>query len=491
MKNILKSMLSVLMAVSIFVCTIPVSALTSGNFTYEIVNGEALITSYNGTATQVTVPATIDGYSVYGVGDSAFKDNAKITKVTVSAGVKSIGASAFENCTKLATISLPATIMFFGEKAIYNTAYYNNRSNWKEKPNTGTGDGPSIGSGGNDQISWEDISAEGLEYLYLGKILVEISYKGVYAMKYGTTVIADGAFSESEANSVSLANQTATIGNNAFKNCTSLNKVNFSNNLEYIGKSAFENCTSLVNITLPEKDIQMYASAFYNTGYYNNAENWNNGVLYYNTIAIGTDENSNITEIADGTTRIIGEALRDKDAIIPASVIYISPEAFTEKENVTIYGYSGTYAQEYATTHNVKFVDLNLPVKGDVNFDGNVDRDDYRILTDIATLQQQENEDVFFVGDMDDDGAIDGIDVIILDLMLNDRPPSRLKGDADGDGDVDVNDYDLLVLISQTRAKVTDNLMFIRCDLNEDGAVDSIDAIYLDLTLKNIISLVY
>ena len=308
MKNVLKSILLILIAVSLFVCAIPVSALTSGNFTYEIVNGEALITSYNGTATQVTVPAAIDGYSVYGVGDSAFKGNAKITKVTVSAGVKSIGASAFENCTKLATISLPATIMFFGEKAIYNTAYYNNKSNWKEKPNTGTGDGPSIGSGGNDQISWEDISAEGLEYLYLGKILVEISYKGVYAMKYGTTVIADDAFSGCEANSVSLANQTATIGANAFKNCVNLHTVNFSKNLEYIGKSAFENCISLVTITLPEKDIEMYASAFYNTGYYNNADNWNNGVLYYNTIAIGTDEDTDITEIADGTTRIIGEA---------------------------------------------------------------------------------------------------------------------------------------------------------------------------------------
>ena len=45
---------------------------------------------------------------------------------------------------------------------------------------------------------------------------------------------------------------------------------------------------------------------------------------------------------------------------------------FTDKENVTIYGYSGTYAQEYASTHNIKFVDLNSLIKGDVNFDGKI-----------------------------------------------------------------------------------------------------------------------
>ena len=481
MKKIVKNILSILIAISVFVCTIPVNALSSGDFDYEIINGEAVITKYNGTATQVSVPATIDGYSVYGIDESAFKDNSTITKVTVSSGVKSVGASAFENCIGLATITLPATIMHFGENAIYNTAYYNDKSNWKEKPDD---------SSGGDTIPWEDIIASGLEYLYLGKILVKISYEGSYSIKNGTSVIADGAFAGCEANQVTLASQTATIGNNAFKDCQNLSQIRFSSNLEYIGKSAFENCTSLINITLPEKEIQMYASAFYNTGYYNNAENWNNGALYYGTMVIGVDENASKIEIAEGTTKIIAEALRDKDVVIPASVTDISPEAFTHKENVTIYGYGGTYAQEYATTYNIKFIDLNALTKGDVDFDGDIDRDDYKILSDIATLKMQENEDIFLVGDMDDDGAIDGIDVIILDLMLSDMPPSRIKGDADGDGDVDTDDYDLLVAISQTRARVTDNIMFARCDLNEDGAVDSFDALTLDLSLKNIVPLI-
>ncbi|MBQ8765535.1 MAG: leucine-rich repeat protein [Clostridia bacterium] len=490
MKKNVKKLISIILTLAVFVCTTPVFALTSGDFTYEIVNGEAIITSYTGTATQVTVPAEIDGYTVYGVGDSAFRNNTEITTVTVTSGVKAIGAAAFENCESLATITLPSTIMHFGEKAIYNTAYYNDDSNWKKNVSDSSSGGTSIGGSGNDsEMDWEDIIASNLEYLYLGKILVEASFSGAYSIKYGTTVIADGAFAGSSAVSVTLANQTATIGENAFKDCTKLTSVKLSSNLEYIGKSAFENCTSLVDITLPEKDIQMYASAFYNTGYYNNTDNWNGDVLYYNTIAIGVNEDCSLAVIQDGTTKIIAEALLDKDVLIPASVTDISPEAFTSSENVTIYGYGGSYAQEHATAYNIKFVDLNAVVKGDLDFDGDIDKTDYHILTEIAILKRQETYPEFLAGDMDDDGAIDGIDVIILDLTVNGTPPSRIKGDADGDGDVDWLDYDLLVAISQTRARVTDNIMFLRCDLNKDGTVDSYDAIILDLALNNIIAL--
>lgn len=486
MKKFMKQVISIIITVSALVCAVPVHALTSGSFDYELVDGKAVITSYNGSAKTVSVPAEIDGYAVYEIGESAFKDNSVITKVTVASGVEAIGASAFENCTKLATITLPSTIRFFGEKAIYNTAFYNNEKNWKEKVDKDSANGGS----GEDTLLWEDIVADNLDYLYLGKILVHASYSGSYAIKYGTTVIADGAFAGCEATKVSLSSQTATIGNNAFKDCSKLTTVVLFTNLQFVGKSAFENCTSLDAFQFPEKDIEMYASAFYNTKYYNESNNWDGDILCYGTKVIGINPECLVAEIPEGMTEVIGEALLDKDAIIPETVTKISSAAFTNKDGVTIYGYSGTYAEEYATINHINFVDLNGLIKGDVNFDGEIDREDYNILSNICTTREVLTDIIARAGDMDDDGAVDGIDVIILDLMLNGMPPSRLKGDADGDGDVDWHDYELLVAISQIRARVTDNVMFIRCDLNEDGAVDSYDAICLDLALKNIIPLV-
>ncbi len=478
MKKYLSLLLTIIIVICIFMCTINASALTSGYFSYEVKNGQAIITSYNNLlATRVTVPAELNGYPVYGIGEGAFKNKTRITSVTVSSGVKDIGASAFENCTSLATISLPNTIIHFGEKAIYNTAYYNDRSNWKEKI-----------TGSETNLPWEDIAADNLDYLYLGKILVEVSYSGTYAINFGTTVIADGAFAGCEANQATLASQTATIGNKAFKDCQNLTTIKFSNNLEYIGKSAFENCTSLVDIALPDKDIEMNASAFYNTGYYNNAENWDGDILYYGTKVIGIRPDCSLAEIHDGATEIVGEALLNKDVVIPASVVKISENAFTDSKNVTIYGYVNSYAQEFATVNNINFVPIYT--KGDLNKDGKLTREDYDILSNVCQTREYETEHIMAVGDIDEDGAVDAFDLIYLDLLLNNMPPSRLKGDADGDGDVDWLDYELLVAISQTRAKVTDNVMFIRCDLNEDGAVDSFDAIYLDLALKNIVPLV-
>lgn len=477
MKKAISILLSIVMFMYIFVSVMPSFALSDSDFTYEIVDEKIIITGYNGTDTAITVPAEINGISVLKIGDGAFKGNTTLTSVTVSNGIEDIGASAFENCTSLAKFSLPTTVIHIGEKAIYNTAYYNDTSHWRLKLS------PDEIVGGDGNVEWEDISAPVLQYLYLGKNLIEIELEGRYSVKAGTLVIADGAFKgNTKAIGVGLPVSIVTIGCNAFEGCTSLESVRNLNLVDYIGDGAFKDCTSLDSLNISET-VVFNSNAIYNTGYYNNPENWENGALYMGNRVVGTDLKNRETFVRDGATQIIGEALADKDAVIPASVTSIADNAFNSVENVTIFGYSGTYAETYANEKNISFIDLNALTKGDVNFDGAVDLEDYKILCSVATTQKYQSYAISVAGDMDDDGAIDGFDVIILDLMLNDMSPSRLKGDVNGDGKVDVEDYDLLVKIVSTKAKITDNVMFQRADINEDGAVDSFDAVHLDLAL--------
>lgn len=488
MKKSFMSLVSVFVILCLFICTIPAFSLTNGDFIYEIVENQAVITAYSGTASTVTVPAQIDGYSVYSIGDAAFKDNETVNAVTVSNGVKSVGASAFENCTALSNITLPESIIHIGEKAIYNTAFYNNRNNWKEKYTDSTSSGGiSIGNG-IPQISWEDIAAKNLEYLYLGKNLIEITYSGAYTLKNGTLVIADGAFSGCEADSVSFSTQLVTIGNNAFKDCKNLKAVTITENVDYIGESAFENCTSLEKISFPDKEFKVNAHSFYNTGYYNTQENWENGALYVGCHLIAS-ENKGETLVKEGTKYIIEGALGNSNAVIPATVTYIDKKAFTDTGDVTIFGYSDTFAQAYSQENNIRFVDLNSLFKGDVDFDGDVDNEDYDILCSVCTTRHYESYAISLSGDLNEDGAVDGFDLLCFDLIRNNYV-STIKGDADGDGDVDRDDYNLLVQISSSMTKVSDNFMFDRCDLNYDGAVDGFDAVYLDLALNNTIPLI-
>ncbi len=494
MKKVLSILLSIVMLLCIFTSVVPSFALENSDFTYEIIDNNAVITGYTGNDTAVTVPAQINGISVIKINDGAFKGNTTLTSVTVSNGVKDIGASAFENCISLATISLPATIIHIGERAIYNTAYYNDTSNWRLKKTQGdnsSSGGINIGSGsGGGVLDWDDISAPVLQYLYLGKNLIEVELQGKYSVKYGTLVIADGAFKGNEgAIDVGLPTSIVTIGCNAFEGCSSLESVRNLNLVDYIGDSAFKGCMALNTLDIAEETV-FNANAIYNTGYYNDADNWEKGTLYMGNRVVGTEAKKGETFVHDGATHIIGEALADKDAVIPATVISIADNAFTSTENVTIYGYSGTCAEEYANENNIRFVDLNALIKGDVNFNGILDEDDFQILCSVSALKKYEGYAISLAGDMNEDGAVDGLDAIILDLFLKDIGPSTIKGDADGDGDVDKADYDLLVNIAFCNEKIKNNYMFERCDINEDGAVDGFDALYLDLALNGLVALI-
>lgn len=485
MKKVLSILLAIVIVLCVFTSALPSFALPYNDFIYEIVDESVIITGYTGSETAVVVPSQIDGLNVEKISDNTFKDNKNITAVTVSSGVKDIGASAFENCTSLATISLPDTIIHIGEKAIYNTAYYNDKSNWKPKSSGSSSGGIQIGNG-MAQIPWEDIAAQNLDYLYLGTNLIEATYSGSYAIKSTTRVIADGAFSGCDATSVTLSNQLVTIGENAFKDCAKLKTIKFFDGLEYIGDSAFENCVSLEKIELPQKDIQMNASIFYNTGYYNNPNNWRGNVLYYNDKVIGVKENCDVVEIKDDAPEIIDGVLFEKVVIIPQSVTKIADTIFADKTNAVILGYSDSYAREYAETNQIKFIAIDSFEKCDLNFDGIIDNEDYELICQICSTQYEQNDLMTYLGDLDNDGAVDGFDAIILDLINNDMPPSRKKGDVNGDGKVDKIDYDLLISIVTTNDRVTDIIMFDRLDINEDGAVDSFDVVYLDLYLNNL-----
>lgn len=85
-------------------------------FTYEVKNGTATLTSYIGDATEVTVPAEIDGYAVTALGDSLFK-NADVTSVTLPASVTSIGWFAFYGCGALQSVTLSKAVTTIGYAA--------------------------------------------------------------------------------------------------------------------------------------------------------------------------------------------------------------------------------------------------------------------------------------------------------------------------------------------------------------------------------------
>lgn len=455
MKKIISVFLSVIIVLS--VCSFSAFSLVSGKYSYIVENGKAVITGYSGTESVLSVPNTLSGYSVFAIGNGAFRNNKYLTSITIPEGVCEIRADAFNSCTALSKISLPSTILRFGENAIKNTAYYNNKSNWTIRPDDLGGSGGITIGGGQDTIPWEFIKASKLKYLYLGTVLVECFVEGSYSVKYETTVIADGAFSGEGFKECNLSSKTVTVGARAFKDCNSLSKVTFN-----------DKC-------------KIYDDAFLNTAIYNNKLNWKNDFLVIGTRAVASEKNAEELVAGEGITAILSGTIGTRNVYVSESVEYIDIDAFSGKSSV-IYGFGGSYAESFANENGFKFVDLNDILLGDMDFDGTLTSNDYAIYYAYVTCSCKMTKYEEMAGDLNADGAFDAFDVIYLQLLINDKT-ATVKGDVNGDGKINGNDYAYLLAVVNCGCQGIGENFLKRSDLNGDGTVDAFDVIYLDLYL--------
>lgn len=89
----------------------------SGDFTYTVANGEATITKYSGTATELTIPTTLGTFPVVNLGVSSFAYNKNLETIHFNNNLKTITGAAFEACTKLKEIDIPESVTFIGTNA--------------------------------------------------------------------------------------------------------------------------------------------------------------------------------------------------------------------------------------------------------------------------------------------------------------------------------------------------------------------------------------
>ena len=79
----------------LFVCVAAMAtkadaAYVSGDWEYTLSEGNAVISAYNGSATNVTIPDEIDGLSVVGVGNKVFQNNYDLVSIILPGNLRSI-----------------------------------------------------------------------------------------------------------------------------------------------------------------------------------------------------------------------------------------------------------------------------------------------------------------------------------------------------------------------------------------------------------------
>lgn len=144
------------------------------------------------------------------IGQYAFRDNTKVTKIELPNSVLTIRDNAFYGCNRLQQIELPDTINYIGQYAFQNCSS-------------------------------------------LTSIKIPANVTQIY---YGTFQYC------SNLETVEMHNNITDISSQAFYYCRRLKNVNFSNSLQRIESSAFYNC-GFTEIELPESVYYLGSNVFY------------------------------------------------------------------------------------------------------------------------------------------------------------------------------------------------------------------------------------
>lgn len=233
------------------------SALSNGDFTYEInENGTAVtITAYTGSDTTVTVPDTIDGLPVTVIGERAFENLTTMTQVVFPNGLQIIDTAAFYGCTALTSVDFPDSLQRIAEQAFYNCYKL---STIDIGPYT-----YDIGYQAFTMTTWLNDAEWGP--LYLGRVLY--TYNGgmftdtEVIIKDGTAAIAPFAFqNRDKLVSVQIPVGLRTIGAMAFLNCNALAEIRIPPSVQSIGSGAFLNASSATVYGVRGSVTENYAS---------------------------------------------------------------------------------------------------------------------------------------------------------------------------------------------------------------------------------------
>ncbi len=216
----------------------------SGDFTYTYSDTEATITKYNGSASDLAVPARLGEYDVTAIGDNAFADCTTLVNVTLPEGVTFIGYRAFSGCTNLASLTLPESLETMESEMIYGTSVSAITIPKNVTKGYDGSYGAIYGAGNLKTIEFED---------------------GIRTIPDKICQWYEKGNIESNITSVILPESVEKIGERALLGCKSIVSINLPSGLKNIGYQAFYGCTDLAALTLPESLETMGSEMLYGT----------------------------------------------------------------------------------------------------------------------------------------------------------------------------------------------------------------------------------
>ena len=371
---------------------------TQDGLKYGIADGEVTIKGFTEDLPgKLVIPATIEGYPVTTIRESAFNECTFLTSVTIPDSATTIGDRAFSYCNALTMIVIPDSITTVEKGAflgcyqlddIYYAGSEEDRLNmtiadWNSDLTNATWHYDCLVQGG---LMYEIADGEATVTGYTDDLPADLVIPSTIE-GYPVTTIREGAFAScasltsvtipdsvtsigvsafmwcesltsviipdsvttiegtvfyqcSSLTEIFIPDSITSLGERAFCGCSSLTSITLPDSVTVIGSTVFYDCSSLTSIILPDSITSIGAQAFDETAYFMNADNRDNGALYIGNHLINLDPSSSGEYvIRDGTKTIAGEAFAYchnlTSVVIPDDVTTIGAGAFTSCYNLT------------------------------------------------------------------------------------------------------------------------------------------------------------
>ena len=314
--------------------------LTEVVFQDGMVNIPEFILNGASSVKEITIPD-----SVTSIGNSAFKQLGQLKNVTLPKNLTTIGQNVFYDCSSLSSITFPETLTTLGSNSFHTC----NRLTEVTVPKSVT----TIDTDVYDQSPFT--ACENLTKVVFEDGIVEIP-----------EFMLNGASSVKE---ITIPDSVTTIGNSAFKKLDQLENITLPKNLTTIKKNAFYECSSISSVTFPETLTTLGSNSFHACKYLTEV------TLPKSLTTIDTDvydqspfvacEKLEKVTFQEGAVKVPNYILKEvtsvKQVVIPSSVTSIGDNAFKDiTKNITIYGYTNSYAETYAKKYEISFVSTGV-----------------------------------------------------------------------------------------------------------------------------------
>ena len=264
----------------------------SGTALTEFTAPDSLTDIWGNAFKDCTALKSVELNNVRNLGSGAFMNCTALESVSLSDNMEKLNDHIFDGCASLARIDMPDKPIAVSFTVLGGTAYYNNPSNWENGV----------------------LYADG----YLIAVNADFAALTEYAVKEGTKVIADNAFSG--------------VGYSG-----KVKKITLPDGLYRIGQGAFAKLSNLTEINVPESVRSIGYGAFAATGY-DVAANYTDGGLYIgnwlvaveNAVRTSFTVKDGTVGVADGkdTSLFPSRAQKATQLSLPSSLKYIGTRSF-------------------------------------------------------------------------------------------------------------------------------------------------------------------